>query len=215
MLGFLEEVVGEPAFVAGNSLGGFIAAHLAAKHPHAVRGLALMNATPFWAFREPAVNNAAAAAAAAKEKTAQGGRRGSAVEDGGTGDWLGWDGTLPAPAGLFSFGAWYFDRMRDPRTVKTMLSAVYSNPGKSFFAAKSRCSFLGPGFFVEEVSVSYCTGSCRKMCPPRRPQATTWTPVNGGSFLSSVLPSFISFRGVCVQQYVVYSPEPKRRGGNI
>ncbi|CAN0015657.1 unnamed protein product [Pylaiella littoralis] len=173
---FIDEVIGEPAYVAGNSLGGFIAANLAANHPRAVRGLALMNATPFWAFRKPAVAAgvvpaenwagvaddtsppsltgggddgvsgaaspsgvtssstkasqpvatsspaaAAAAAAAAEEEEKR-------VSMEGGGDWLGWDGTLPAPAGLFRFGAWYFDRMRDPRTVKSMLGAVYSNP---------------------------------------------------------------------------------------
>lgn len=143
MLGFIEQVIGEPAFVAGNSLGGFIAANLAANHPDAVRGLALMNATPFWAFRKPTVNSAAVAAA--KENTAEGegkGRRDSAaVRDGGAGDWLGWDGTLPAPTGLFRFGAWYFDRMRDPRTVETMLSAVYSNPGKAFPPPRFRVFF--------------------------------------------------------------------------
>ncbi|CAN0557368.1 unnamed protein product, partial [Ectocarpus sp. 8 AP-2014] len=105
VLAFINEVIGEPAYVAGNSLGGYIAANLAANYPRAVLGLALMNATPFWAFRKP--------------------NGGSPVE--GSGDWLGWDGTLPAPAGLFRFGAWYFDRMRDPRTVKSMLGAVYSN----------------------------------------------------------------------------------------
>lgn len=61
-----------------------------------------------------------------------GGRaRAEAVNGGGDGDWLKWDGTLPAPDGLFRFGSWYFDRMRDPRTVKSMLGAVYSNPGKA------------------------------------------------------------------------------------
>ena len=137
MVGFIDQVIGEPAFVAGNSLGGFIGAHVAATHPRAVRGLALMNATPFWAFRKPSIKRSSAAA---NEKAADGGRRDSQTEGGGSGDWLGWDGVLPAPEGLFRFGAWYFDRMRDPRTVKTMLSAVYSNAGEALFFcfAKSR-----------------------------------------------------------------------------
>lgn len=144
MLAFIEEVVGEPAYVAGNSLGGYIGTNLAANHPRSVLGLALLNATPFWAFRQPAPRSgddsggspldplpssspetpesATAAGSVGGEKEASGGR--------GSGDWLGWDGILPAPTGLFRFGAWYFDRMRDPRTVKNMLGTVYSNSGK-------------------------------------------------------------------------------------
>ena len=40
-------------FVAGNSLGGLLAVYLAAQHPELVRGLILLNATPFWSFRPP------------------------------------------------------------------------------------------------------------------------------------------------------------------
>lgn len=158
VLAFIDEVIGEPAYVAGNSLGGYIAANLAANYPRAVLGLALMNATPFWAFRKPnanAVLNGGGVADPSPPTDLSATRdisTGSATSTGiptdseivpgnpatkgespaeGSGDWLGWDGTLPAPAGLFRFGAWYFDRMRDPRTVKSMLGAVYSNPGKS------------------------------------------------------------------------------------
>ncbi|CAN0422405.1 unnamed protein product, partial [Hapterophycus canaliculatus] len=155
VLAFIDEVIGEPAYIAGNSLGGFIAANLAANHPRAVRGLALMNATPFWAFRKPIARNAAGRMEKIADDTppadvSGGSRAGDAISSaseaaeaalmsGGTspdeeegsagrgGDWLGWDGTLPAPEGLFRFGSWYFDRMRDPRTVKSMLGAVYSN----------------------------------------------------------------------------------------
>lgn len=159
VLAFIDEVIGEPAYIAGNSLGGYIAANLAANHPRAVRGLALMNATPFWAFRKPIIRTAAAAignsadsttpsdvsdqsdagdamlpaAPASEDASINGDKLGT--EEGGSvargGDWLGWDGILPAPEGFFRFGAWYFDRMRDPRTVKSMLGAVYSNAGGS------------------------------------------------------------------------------------
>ncbi|CAM9914428.1 unnamed protein product, partial [Discosporangium mesarthrocarpum] len=53
VLHFIQEVVGEPAFIVGNSLGGYLAVNLAANHPEWCRGLALLNATPFWAFRNP------------------------------------------------------------------------------------------------------------------------------------------------------------------
>ncbi|CAM9481957.1 unnamed protein product [Ectocarpus sp. 4 AP-2014] len=155
VLAFINEVIGEPAYVAGNSLGGYIAANLAANYPRAVLGLALMNATPFWAFRKPSANAAlnggdvtdsypptdlsATRDVSTGSATSTGILTDSEIVLGnpatkgespveGSGDWLGWDGTLPAPAGLFRFGAWYFDRMRDPRTVRSMLGVVYSNP---------------------------------------------------------------------------------------
>lgn len=45
---FISSVIREPAFVCGNSLGGFVAVHLATAHPQLVRGLVLLNAAPFW-----------------------------------------------------------------------------------------------------------------------------------------------------------------------
>lgn len=194
VLAFIEEVIGQPTYVAGNSLGGFIGTNLAANHPHSVLGLALMNATPFWAFRKPTSKgdnfsvrtgsdndgtSSAAAGASVAEKggvsggtvmgfpeTGEGGvprgvtmdvsvpeeegvpggvmmggsvTREEGVSGEGGGDWLKWDGILPAPEGLFRFGAWYFDRMRDPRTVKSMLGAVYSTPGKNHGGGGGRC----------------------------------------------------------------------------
>lgn len=52
MLAFVQGVIGEPVYLAGNSLGGFVGTNLAANHPRWVLGLALLNATPFWAFRK-------------------------------------------------------------------------------------------------------------------------------------------------------------------
>lgn len=137
VLAFIEEVISEPVYVAGNSLGGYIGAHLAANHPRSVLGLALLNATPFWAFRRPTArrgDGSEISPTTSSSVTTEPAKI-SAVDDRGVvgtggGGWLGWDGILPAPAGLFRFGAWYFDRMRDPRTVKSMLASVYSNPGK-------------------------------------------------------------------------------------
>jgi len=34
----------------GNSLGGFVALYFAASCPHLVKGVTLLNATPFWGF---------------------------------------------------------------------------------------------------------------------------------------------------------------------
>lgn len=35
-------------------IGGYLGANLAARHPEAVKGLILLNATPFWSTRPPA-----------------------------------------------------------------------------------------------------------------------------------------------------------------
>jgi pimeloyl-ACP methyl ester carboxylesterase len=45
---FVTELVGRPAVLCGNSLGGFIAVNLASRQPGLVEGLILLNATPFW-----------------------------------------------------------------------------------------------------------------------------------------------------------------------
>ncbi|XP_015571402.1 pheophytinase, chloroplastic isoform X4 [Ricinus communis] len=47
---FIEEVIGEPVYVVGNSLGGFVAIYFAASNPQLVKGVTLLNATPFWGF---------------------------------------------------------------------------------------------------------------------------------------------------------------------
>ncbi|KAG1365477.1 putative WD repeat-containing protein 55 [Cocos nucifera] len=47
---FIEQVIGEPVYVVGNSLGGFVALYLAACNPELVKGVTLLNATPFWGF---------------------------------------------------------------------------------------------------------------------------------------------------------------------
>lgn len=220
VLAFIEEVIGEPAYVAGNSLGGYIGTNLAANHPSSVLGLALLNATPFWAFRQPTSTSSKQEVSSkedfSKEITSEkiqskeisskktsteeisskklplkeffskeeisskdgdislvgypegdlsnesprGGFNVSPTEkstpvsganegvpEKGSGDWLAWDGMLPAPKGLFGFGAWYFDRMRDPRTVKSMLGAVYSNPGMKSVKQKGLVGRL-VGFWV-------------------------------------------------------------------
>lgn len=42
------QVIGEPVYVVGNSLGGFVALYLAACDPQIAKGVTLLNATPFW-----------------------------------------------------------------------------------------------------------------------------------------------------------------------
>lgn len=46
----LLQVIGEPVFIVGNSLGGYVSLYLAACNPKLVKGVTLLNATPFWGF---------------------------------------------------------------------------------------------------------------------------------------------------------------------
>ena len=43
LVSFVQNIVREPVLVAGNSIGGFISASMAADHPHLVKGLVLLN----------------------------------------------------------------------------------------------------------------------------------------------------------------------------
>ncbi|KAL3140722.1 hypothetical protein ABBQ32_005278 [Trebouxia sp. C0010 RCD-2024] len=47
---FVEQVIQQPVYLAGNSLGGLLSAHLAATQPNLCRGVIFLNATPFWSF---------------------------------------------------------------------------------------------------------------------------------------------------------------------
>ena len=48
---FIENVIGKPVHVTGNSLGGYLAVCLAATKSSAVKSLILINAAPFWSFQ--------------------------------------------------------------------------------------------------------------------------------------------------------------------
>ncbi|KAM3270253.1 hypothetical protein P3S67_029610 [Capsicum chacoense] len=47
---FIEEVIEEPVYIVWNSLGGYVAIYFAACYPNLVKGVTLLNATPFWGF---------------------------------------------------------------------------------------------------------------------------------------------------------------------
>ena len=40
---FIRDVIGEPCYISGNSLGGFLATAVAATHPEWVKGVILLN----------------------------------------------------------------------------------------------------------------------------------------------------------------------------
>ena len=96
---FIDNIVGEPTHIIGNSLGGYLSASIAYSYPEFIRSAVLLNPTPFWAFAPPL----------------------------GQYSPLPWDGYLPAPEWIYKFGSFYFDIMRNPSTVKTMLNAVYAD----------------------------------------------------------------------------------------
>lgn len=100
---FLLERVRAPAFLAGNSLGGYVATYVAATAPDLCAGLVLMNATPFWAFL-PADPDAFA-------------RR-----------FAPWSGRLPVPEWIKTPIRAYWDSFRSDANVRGLLSLVYARP---------------------------------------------------------------------------------------
>lgn len=108
---FIREVIGQPCYIAGNSLGGFLATAVAAQYPDMVKGVILLNSTPFWSF------------APSRKKMSE---------------WvkntiIPYDGTLPPPEHLFKIGAKYYDGLRNPTTVKAMLKGTTTFLWLSFF----------------------------------------------------------------------------------
>ena len=109
---FLRNVVGREAYVAGNSLGGFVATYLAATEASRsageggglVKGLILMNATPFWAF-VPADENSLGYKLAP------------------------WRGALPVPRWIRAPIKAYWESFRSAANVRGLLSLVYANKG--------------------------------------------------------------------------------------
>ena len=104
------------AYLAGNSLGGYVAAVVAATEtetntPRAlVKGLLLLNATPFWAF---APNDDASKK---KRKRFSLYRRFSP-----------WDGASPAPRWIRAAFSFYWDAFRSETNVKGLLRLVYGD----------------------------------------------------------------------------------------
>ena len=102
---FLSEVVGERAYLTGNSLGGFVATYVAAMAPELTKGLILVNATPFWAF-VPSDPNA----------------WGSKIAP--------WRGALPAPKWIRTPIKAYWESFRSAANVRGLLSLVYANSAR-------------------------------------------------------------------------------------
>ncbi|KAI8465207.1 MAG: Alpha/Beta hydrolase protein [Monoraphidium minutum] len=105
---FLTSIAGAgpgcPAYVAGNSLGGYLAVNLAGSRPDLVKGLVMLNATPFWSFRTP----------------------GQAL---GLMEGIGLDGTVPVPKTVKTLiERLWWRSLSSPTTVESLLSLVYAGP---------------------------------------------------------------------------------------
>lgn len=100
---FLREVVQTECFLVGNSLGGYVSTLVAARSRSLVRGLMLLNATPFWAFVPNDPNSI-----------------GSRIAP--------WRGELPAPKWISGLISTYWQSFRSEANVRGLLSLVYSNP---------------------------------------------------------------------------------------
>lgn len=121
MVDFAHEVmkVGpeEPLYLVGNSLGGFLAVQLAAQHPELVKGIVLLNATPFWSFLPPIQD-------AHGNPTPRKTRKGiwSLLPDR--------FGSLPVPNTLKSLiKAYWWDVLRKSETIRNLLGLVYHHKG--------------------------------------------------------------------------------------
>ncbi|KAL7126177.1 hypothetical protein ABFS83_14G168000 [Erythranthe nasuta] len=100
---FIEEVIKEPVYLVGNSLGGFVAIYFAACHPELVKGVTLLNATPFWGFlpnprKSPTLSKL-----------------------------FPWSGTFPLPSTIRILIKLLWEKISDPRTIAEILKQVYAD----------------------------------------------------------------------------------------
>ncbi|KZV31980.1 pheophytinase, chloroplastic [Dorcoceras hygrometricum] len=100
---FIEEVIKEPVYLVGNSLGGFVALYFAASHPELVKGVTLLNATPFWGFlpnpaRSPRFSRL-----------------------------FPWAGTFPLPSKVRKLLEIVWRKISDPKSIADILKQVYAD----------------------------------------------------------------------------------------
>ncbi|KAB5540986.1 hypothetical protein DKX38_013960 [Salix brachista] len=100
---FIEEVIGEPVYVVGNSLGGFVALYFAASNPHLVKGVTLLNATPFWGLLPNPIRSPILARI------------------------FPWSGTFPLPANVRKLTEFFWQKISDPKSIAEILKQVYTD----------------------------------------------------------------------------------------
>lgn len=100
---FIKEVIKEPVYLVGNSLGGYVALYLAARYPEMVKGITLLNATPFWGF----LPNPARSPSMSRFFT--------------------WTGTFPLPARVRKLTEILWQKISDPESIANILRQVYTD----------------------------------------------------------------------------------------
>ncbi|XP_010279530.1 PREDICTED: pheophytinase, chloroplastic-like [Nelumbo nucifera] len=100
---FVEQVIGEPVYVVGNSLGGFVALYFAACNPQLVKGVTLLNATPFWGFLPNPIRSPRLARI------------------------FPWAGTFPLPTNARKLTELVWQKISDPRNIGNLLKQVYAD----------------------------------------------------------------------------------------
>ncbi|OVA16435.1 hypothetical protein BVC80_243g48 [Macleaya cordata] len=100
---FIEEVIGEPVYIVGNSLGGFVALYFSACNPQLVKGVTLLNATPFWGFLPNPIRSPRVARI------------------------FPWAGTFPLPVNVRKLIAFVWQKISDPRSIAEVLKQVYAD----------------------------------------------------------------------------------------
>ncbi|KAH9543187.1 hypothetical protein CY35_13G050300 [Sphagnum magellanicum] len=100
---FVDQVIGEPVYVIGNSLGGYVGTYFAATSSNLVQGIVLMNATPFWSF----MPNAQRFPLLAKL--------------------IPWAGLLPVPGYARTLTQLWWNLLRKPQTIQSLLELVYKD----------------------------------------------------------------------------------------
>ncbi|XP_059649144.1 pheophytinase, chloroplastic [Cornus florida] len=103
VLHFIEEVIGEPVYVVGNSLGGFVALYIGASNPQLVKGVTLLNATPFWGFLPNPTRSPRLARI------------------------FPWAGRFPLPASVRKLTEIVWQKISDPRSIREVLKQVYAD----------------------------------------------------------------------------------------
>ncbi|KAG6575713.1 Pheophytinase, chloroplastic, partial [Cucurbita argyrosperma subsp. sororia] len=100
---FIEQVIGEPVYIVGNSLGGFVALYFAACNPELVKGVTLLNATPFWGF----IPNPIRSPRLAKM--------------------FPWSGKFPLPDSVRKLTKFVWQKISDPESIGDILRQVYAD----------------------------------------------------------------------------------------
>lgn len=100
---FIEEIIKEPVYVVGNSLGGFVALYFAACNPQLVKGVTLLNAAPFWCFlpnpmKSPKLSKL-----------------------------FPWAGTFPLPNSIRKAMKLLWQKISDPESIAEVLKQVYTD----------------------------------------------------------------------------------------